>query len=867
MKIPDGGKPIQVGDSSFIYKGVYHPIVWVGKEPYRPRVEMLVIKDARYVFLRLKDGIEKTPPDKRTYKYTIPGGSLDADSSKLEQAIAETNEEALINVSLVYNTGVSYYSRYEPGFILKGGDMPLEYVGSMSDVFIGVYDGPYDKSKVEEKDLDDDIANNGKFYEITKVAKYLRTEHIEALLRSQFVALDVKNQIQITRMDAINESAEAPDSPIVIPGGKLYHGTTYEIDKFKPMSLDLGNAFQKPGWSTFCFSDYEYAKKFAASKAFTEMLRKAHTDDESEVDVSELQVKFVNGQLVISKDCLDFITDHDLIDKKQTFYVYKIDASNLKEIGIGNDPALKEYTFRDADVPFEQRDTFEISIKDIATLIDVTTDSINAVIPDENSDYRSLQVHNYQKEKEVRDKLELARANGELNPGDDIEEYMITHDLSFDSDDVHLPDLSVDIDQPVFENGKLSQDFINIVIETKFPIECYGLPDRKAYPMPDEKHVRSAIRFFNYASKEEEKELAKNINKFIKKYKIKDISVGEKNRFKKYYQPITEEFTPQIFAKCLEKCAAIVGDDNASPQERYKANEETVGLCRMFIAQSSDDAFLSHFKDTSSIEEMVDACYNAISTARLNQIEDLAQMESKEIRTLKLRSVMEANDDPETATDYTAMADEAGAEGGDADEATGGDSATDYNQMADDEGAEDDDTDDTSDESDEDTSEEDESDEGATDYTAMADEAGAENDASDDDTSTDDETSSEDTESGDDNEENDKRYNNKEIKNYFLLNSYLSMHQTVIDVLDTVNGVVLPTPDANGIMAQVVKNLQSVKSFIEKFIQFQFSDTDYAFNLYYYNILMNALRMNLKLLESAVSINNEDAKIKNKKEE
>ena len=77
--------------------------------------------------------------------------------------------------------------------------------------------------------------------------------------------------------------------------------------------------------------------------------------------------------------------------------------------------------------------------------------------------------------------------------------------------------------------------------------------------------------------------------------------------------------------------------------------------------------------------------------------------------------------------------------------------------------------------------------------------------------------------------------------------------------------VVLPTPDANNIMAKVVKNLQDVKTFIEKFIQFQFSESDYAFNLYYYNILMSTLRMNLKLFKAAVDLGDESTKINNKR--
>lgn len=66
---------------------------------------------------------------------------------------------------------------------------------------------------------------------------------------------------------------------------------------------------------------------------------------------------------------------------------------------------------------------------------------------------------------------------------------------------------------------------------------CFGLPSKKKYPMPDANHVLQAIRMFNYCSQEDEEELAANINKYIKAYDIRDIHVGEKNRFSKYYHP------------------------------------------------------------------------------------------------------------------------------------------------------------------------------------------------------------------------------------------------------------------------------------------------------------------------------------------
>lgn len=64
----------------------------------------------------------------------------------------------------------------------------------------------------------------------------------------------------------------------------------------------------------------------------------------------------------------------------------------------------------------------------------------------------------------------------------------------------------------------------------------YGIPELKKYPMPDAKHVRSAIKFFNYVEPEYEKELANSILARMREYGMNfdDFTVGEDNRFSKY---------------------------------------------------------------------------------------------------------------------------------------------------------------------------------------------------------------------------------------------------------------------------------------------------------------------------------------------
>lgn len=71
----------------------------------------------------------------------------------------------------------------------------------------------------------------------------------------------------------------------------------------------------------------------------------------------------------------------------------------------------------------------------------------------------------------------------------------------------------------------------------------FGIPNKRAYPMPDEDHVRAAVRMFNNCDPDDEKELAQSIIKKMKKFGITDIRVGATNRFRKYYNPESKRET------------------------------------------------------------------------------------------------------------------------------------------------------------------------------------------------------------------------------------------------------------------------------------------------------------------------------------
>jgi 8-oxo-dGTP pyrophosphatase MutT (NUDIX family) len=69
----------------------------------------------------------------------------------------------------------------------------------------------------------------------------------------------------------------------------------------------------------------------------------------------------------------------------------------------------------------------------------------------------------------------------------------------------------------------------------KLPDDVFGVPELRKYPMPDKKHVISAIKLFNHVDAKHEKELARNIKKKADEFGLTDFSfVGKGNRFSKY---------------------------------------------------------------------------------------------------------------------------------------------------------------------------------------------------------------------------------------------------------------------------------------------------------------------------------------------
>lgn len=80
----------------------------------------------------------------------------------------------------------------------------------------------------------------------------------------------------------------------------------------------------------------------------------------------------------------------------------------------------------------------------------------------------------------------------------------------------------------ILEHGELTEE--------ELEKRKYAFPEQRKFPMPDARHVKSAIRFFNYVDRKDEEKLAKAILERMKEYgmSFEDFTVGDENRFKKY---------------------------------------------------------------------------------------------------------------------------------------------------------------------------------------------------------------------------------------------------------------------------------------------------------------------------------------------
>lgn len=152
----------------------------------------------------------------------------------------------------------------------------------------------------------------------------------------------------------------------------------------------------------------------------------------------------------------------------------------------------------------------------------------------------------------------------------------------------------------IFKESVITEDKLKADERTDF-----GIPSKKKYPMPDEQHVRSAIQYFNKCDPEDEAILAKNILKYMKKYKMKPVNVSKDNKFYKYYHPknTNESYLEEGYYKSKYEQCKMVYDSLSDEEKKYMGGHfiDSPAVVYRKIAQNKET------KQTIGYVELVDA--------------------------------------------------------------------------------------------------------------------------------------------------------------------------------------------------------------------------------------------------------------------
>ena len=95
----------------------------------------------------------------------------------------------------------------------------------------------------------------------------------------------------------------------------------------------------------------------------------------------------------------------------------------------------------------------------------------------------------------------------------------------------------------------------------------------------------------------------------------------------------------------------------------------------------------------------------------------------------------------------------------------------------------------------------------------------------------------------------DSSNNNIVVKNYSLIKDFEKAYTLIDDINSTIDSTLKASSVQNQVLVQVSRNLSNVKDFIKSFVQFHFKDNDYSYNLYYYMIVIQFLKINLAMVE------------------
>lgn len=125
----------------------------------------------------------------------------------------------------------------------------------------------------------------------------------------------------------------------------------------------------------------------------------------------------------------------------------------------------------------------------------------------------------------------IGEATDDMLDGDDLldqsDEELYQSVMNDDTDD------DEDYEDDDVLDDDLDEAAMKAAERNSLPDSAFGLPKTRQYPLNDEQHVKSAIQMFSHCKESDRKELAGNIQKAMKKFKM-DTKIGEDNPLHEY---------------------------------------------------------------------------------------------------------------------------------------------------------------------------------------------------------------------------------------------------------------------------------------------------------------------------------------------
>lgn len=162
--------------------GLWNSITTLDNYPgllFRKRVEVLLL-DKSSIYLHIFS-------DKNKYNYRVPGGSIDINTTLEDQVYREVLEETKIKSTNIQNTNYTYIKLTKDMQRYQCKENYIAWQGTINNVYVAYADRYLIHHHVDYALYDYDMDNNGQFYYLPSIYKYLNDHHKIALAKIKII--------------------------------------------------------------------------------------------------------------------------------------------------------------------------------------------------------------------------------------------------------------------------------------------------------------------------------------------------------------------------------------------------------------------------------------------------------------------------------------------------------------------------------------------------------------------------------------------------------------------------------------------------------------------------------------------------------